>query len=87
LLRRLQHGERLGMPHSRPMAVIGARRHELRIVDDDQVWRIVYRLDANAVIIAEVFSKKTQQTPKRVVETCQRRLRAYDRLVGGPEDG
>ena len=59
LLRRLQQGERLGMPHSRPMPSIGARCHELRIIDEAATWRIVYRIDTDAIIIAEVFSKKT----------------------------
>ena len=78
LLRRLQRGERLVMPHSRPMPVIGVRCHELRIVDGDLTWRIVYRLDRDAVIICEVFSKKTRATPKNVIESCRRRLAAYD---------
>jgi hypothetical protein len=33
LLRRLQRGELLSMPQSRPMPGIGARCHELRIND------------------------------------------------------
>ena len=37
LLRRLQRGERLEMPHSRPMPTLGARCHELRIVDANSV--------------------------------------------------
>jgi len=78
LLRRLQLGGKLAMPHSRPMPGIGARCHELRIVDGDSTWRIVYRTDPDAVIIAEVFQKKTPQTPKRVVSTCKARLREYD---------
>jgi phage-related protein len=78
LLRRLQGGERLGMPSSRPMPAIGARCHELRIVDKGVSWRIVYRLDADAVVIAEVFSKKTTTTPPSVIHACQRRLREYD---------
>ncbi len=41
-------------------------------------WRIVYRLDANAVVILEVFSKKTRATPKAVIEACVRRLKEYD---------
>jgi phage-related protein len=82
LLRRLQRGERLGMPQSRPMPVIGARCHELRIVDVDLTWRVVYRLDSDAVVICEVFSKKTQATPKSVIESCRRRLVAYDAAVG-----
>jgi phage-related protein len=82
LLRRLQRGERLGRPQSRPMPVIGDRCHELRIVDGSLTWRIVYRLDRDAVIICEVFSKKTRATPKNVIQSCRRRLAAYDAAAG-----
>ena len=34
LLRQLQGGAKLSLPHSRPMLGIGARCHELRIVDE-----------------------------------------------------
>ncbi|CAK0774553.1 transposase [Gammaproteobacteria bacterium] len=78
LLRRLQRGELLSMPHSRPMPAIGARCHELRIPDADATWRIIYRVDSDAVIIVEVFRKKTPQTPKTVIDVCQKRLRTYD---------
>ncbi|MCA1570288.1 MAG: type II toxin-antitoxin system RelE/ParE family toxin [Chloroflexi bacterium] len=77
LLRRLQRGERLSMPHSRPMPAIGPRCHELRIVDAGKTWRIIYRTDADAVVIAEVFQKMTQQTPPRVIADSKRRLRHY----------
>jgi phage-related protein len=70
------------MPQSRPMPSMGARCHELRTVDGDLSWRIVYRLDRDAAIICEVFSKKTQATPKTVIESCRRRLAAYDAAVG-----
>ena len=65
LLRRLQEGESLGLPHSRPMPSIGKRCHELRITDEDKTWRIFYRTDADAIIIAGVEEKKTQKTPGR----------------------
>ena len=78
LLRQLQRSVLLGLPHSRPMPSIGRRCHELRIPDADQTWRIIYRLDPDAVVIAEVFSKKTTATPAHVIATCQRRLRHYD---------
>lgn len=78
LLRRLQKREALGMPHSRPMPVVGPRCHELRVRDVGADWRIVYRLDSDAVVILEVFSKKTRATPKTVIEACARRLREYD---------
>ncbi len=78
LLRLLQRGEKVSLPHSRPMPAIGRRCHELRIPDETETWRIVYRIDSDAIVIAEVFSKKTSKTPKSVIETCKSRLRAYD---------
>lgn len=78
LLRRLQRGEQVGMPHSRPMPSIGQRCHELRIRDEDSTWRIIYRIDRDAVVMAEVFSKKSAATPERIIEICRRRLREYD---------
>jgi phage-related protein len=83
LLRRLQRGDRLGMPHSRPMPTIGRRCHELRIGDAGKTWRIVYRLDPDAIVIVEVFQKATQQTPTRVIQDCRRRLSLYDAAAGG----
>ena len=78
LLRLLQRGDPVGMPHSRPMPVIGARCHELRIIDANKIWRIIYRVDRDAVVIADVFEKKTQKTPKPVINACKGRLRDYD---------
>jgi phage-related protein len=82
LLRRLQRGDLLSLPHSRPMPSVGAHSHELRIVDYDYTWRIVCRLDADAIVIAHVFSKKTRRTTVAVIERCRARLRRYDELAG-----
>ncbi len=68
LLRLLQRGEKITMPHSRPMPSIGRRCHELRIPDKDASWRVVYRIDSDAIVLAEVFSKKTGKTPKGVID-------------------
>lgn len=78
LLRRLQRGENLQMPQSRPMPSIGAACHELRVVDENVSWRIVYRIDDDAIVIVEVFEKKTQSTPRTTIAVCRRRLREYD---------
>ncbi|MDT8321506.1 MAG: type II toxin-antitoxin system RelE/ParE family toxin [Xanthomonadales bacterium] len=78
LLRMLQRGRKLVLPHSRPLPVIGIRCHELRISDSATAWRIVYRADPDAIVILEVFAKKTAKTPKRVIEVCRKRLRMYD---------
>ena len=81
LLRRLQQGEKLTLPQSRPMPVVGPRCHELRIQDRDVTWRIMYRADSDAVIIAEVFAKKTSATPQQIIDVCRKRLSAYDKLA------
>jgi phage-related protein len=81
LLRRLQRGEALSLPHSRPMPSIGPHCHELRINDTTGTWRIIYRIDSDAIVIVEVFEKKTPQPPRRVIELCQQRLRRYDTLL------
>jgi phage-related protein len=81
LLRHLQQGEALGMPHTRSMPAIGARCHELRIRDENRTWRIIYRVDPDAVIIGEVFSKTTRTTPAAVIANCKRRFRAYDEAL------
>jgi phage-related protein len=78
LLRQLQRGEHLRMPQSRPMPSIGPRCHELRINDADMTWRLIYRIDADAIVIAEVFGKKTEKTPKQVIQVCKQRLKEYD---------
>jgi len=60
------------------MPKIGPRCHELRIDDEKKTWRIVYRIDEDAIIILEVFSKETARTPKRIIDVCQKRLKEYD---------
>jgi phage-related protein len=71
MLRKLQRGETLLLPQSRPMPSIGSHCHELRINDLTGTWRIIYRIDPDAIVIVEVFEKKTPQTPRRVIELCQ----------------
>jgi phage-related protein len=78
LLRQLQRGDKLSLPHSRPMPRIGRRCHELRVSDDRVTWRVIYRTDVDAIVIGDVFSKKTETTPNEVIKTCQRRFKEYD---------
>ena len=78
LFRLLQMGEKLNMPHSRPMPNIGKNCHELRISDENSTWRIIYRIDNDAIIILEVFNKKTHQTPKKIIDVCKKRIKEYD---------
>lgn len=74
----LREGVKLSLPHSRPMPAVGRRCHELRIQDKSQIWRIFYRTDSDAIIITEVFAKKTSQTPLNVIKNSKKRLQRYD---------
>lgn len=60
------------------MPGIGGGCHELRIVDEDVTWRIIYRIDDDAIVIVEVFPKKTPATPLPVLRACKARLKEYD---------
>ena len=80
-IRRLQDGEMLGMPASRPLPAIGRNCHELRVVDGNVTWRIVYYLASDAVVILEVFSKKTRTLPRGVADAAQRRMQQYLRIT------
>jgi phage-related protein len=60
------------------MPQVGRRCHELRIVDVDVAWRIICRVDHDAILILEVFRKLTPHTPAEIISTCRQRLRSYD---------
>lgn len=81
ILRLLQQGERLGMPQSEPLPDVGKRCGALRVRDAEHNWRIMYRVDPDAILILEVYAKKTQKIPDEVIERCQQRLKRYDEAV------
>jgi phage-related protein len=52
-------------------------------MDQGHNWRIVYRADADAIVILEVFDKKTRETPQDVIDHCGDRLGRYDQAAKG----
>jgi phage-related protein len=81
LLRLLQEGEKLRMPQAEPLPIIGPRCGALRVRDGEHNWRIVYRLDPDAVLVLEVYAKKTRKIPQEVIDRCKQRLKHYDDTV------
>ncbi len=77
LLRQLQKSISLSLPQSRPMPSIGVQCHELRINDKDLTWRIIYRIYNDAILILEIFQKKTNKTPKAIIDICKKRINRY----------
>jgi hypothetical protein len=41
----------------------------------------MYRIDSDAILILEVYSKKTRKIPDEVIENRQQRLKQYDAVV------
>jgi len=60
------------------MPAIAPGCHELRIVDEGRRWRLVYRIDEDAILLVDFFAKSTRATLQSVIERCRRRLRSYD---------
>jgi phage-related protein len=50
--------------------------------DESVTWRIIYRVDPDAVLVCAVFAKKTEAIPQHIVNACKRRLALYDRSAG-----
>ncbi|MFO0885907.1 MAG: type II toxin-antitoxin system RelE/ParE family toxin [Pirellulales bacterium] len=81
LLRMLQEGEHLSMPQAEPLPDVGQRCGAIRVRDAQHNWRIMYRIDPDAILILEVYPKKTRKIPDEVIERCQQRLKQYDSAV------
>jgi phage-related protein len=77
LLRLLQEGVRLGMPQAEPLPTVGPRCGALRVRDGEHNWRIMYRVDSDAVLVLEVYAKKTRTIPREVIDRCRKRLADY----------
>jgi phage-related protein len=71
LLRLLQLGEQLRMPQSEMLPDVGKRCGSLRVRDAQHNWRIMYRIDTDAILVLEVYAKKTQKIPDEVIERCR----------------
>lgn len=39
----------------------------------------MYRIDPDAIIILEVFEKKSGKTPKYIIDVCKERMKVYNR--------
>jgi len=80
LLRQLQEGENLTLPHSRPMPSTGSHCHELRVNDQNKTCLLFYLVDSDAIVILEICGKNTQKTPVAVITVCRKRLKNYEEV-------
>jgi phage-related protein len=75
-LARLDIGQMLVMPLSRPMPVIGNGVHELRLKDRSGAYRVFYALPGAGVVhVLHAVRKKTRATPKSTLAVVRKRLK------------
>ena len=66
-----------------PQSVASATSYESPIVTKrDESF---YHVAPDAIVILDVFGKKTQATPVQILEVCQKRLAAYLRAISDKE--
>ncbi len=76
LLMILQQGGILGSPQSKPMKSVDPSAYELRVKDASGIYRVFYIFfDKRRILIPHAFTKKTQKTPDKEIETAKKRLR------------
>jgi phage-related protein len=64
----------VGMPHIRPLE---SKLWEMRMKGRDGIARAVYAaVQGRRLLVLHVFVKKTQTTPRAVIETALKRLKA-----------
>src|SRR3989338_2996837 len=75
LIFRLQQEERLWMPFSRPMKLVGNGVQELRVRRARGAYRAFYFLKLDeGILIFHAFGKKSQKTPRKEIEVGIQRL-------------
>ena len=73
---RLQMGEQIGMPDSRPTPSVEGGASELRVKGEDGVFRVFYcTASVMGVLVFHAFVKKTQRTPAHEIELGRKRLK------------
>jgi phage-related protein len=65
------------------MPSVARGSHELRINDEQKTWRIMCAVETDAIVILEVFAKRTEKTPTTVVDLCRERLKRYRTITRG----
>ncbi len=69
LIFRLQKGDVVEMPYSKPMKSVGQGVYELRVKDADGSYRAFYYLKCeDGILVFHCFKKKTRKTPLKEIK-------------------
>jgi phage-related protein len=73
---RLQMGEPIGMPLSRPMRSLAAGVSELRLAAEQGAYRVLYyAASPRGILVFHAFVKKTRRTPSYEIQLARKHLR------------
>lgn len=72
----LTQGKTIGMPHSRPLRSIAKGLHELRLTNNDGIYRIFYVIKmGDSIYILHILKKKTQKLSRQVKQLLLSRIK------------
>ena len=73
---RLEEGQKLAMPLSRPMPSIAPRVHELRLRDRAGIYRVFYALiGPGGIWLLHAHTKKTNAATPQTIDLVKKRLK------------
>lgn len=76
LIHRLQLGETITLPYSRPFRSVEIGVNELRVKDSSGAYRVFYFLKTQkGILIFHAFKKKTQKTPNKEIVIAKKNLK------------
>lgn len=82
LIHRLQKGDVLTAPYSKPMKSVEVGANELRVKDASGAYRVFYYLKTQkGILIFHAFVKKSQKTPKKEIDQGQKNLKELLRCL------
>jgi len=76
LILELQEGKMLSMPHSKPMPSIAKGAYELRVKNDNNIYRVFYYIKIkDKILVFHIFNKKAKRTPNKEINSGKERLK------------
>lgn len=78
ILTRLQKGESVGEPDTKPMKSVANSCYEIRLKAADGIYRAFYILKTElGILVFHSFKKKSQKTPQKEIDTAKARLKEF----------
>lgn len=78
ILTKLQKGDLVGFPDTKPMVNLAPGAFEIRVKDASGAYRAFFVVRSRlGIVVFHSFKKKTRKTPAQELETGKKRLKAF----------